>query len=250
MREPKKLVERSADMLIAGYYLSRCGRRDNGRPAGPPEALGVESWTAAYDFFYDAMGDGRTLSQFRNSLKNTRDTFDHLFDNGRVGWINQDGKQPSIRNNFARINEEWKDRSDSELESFLLRLQTGSVAVGTEENPFPRARTEGGLKVYLSRRRERDPRLRADAIAIHGLECMGCRFNFERAYGLIGKDFIEVHHAMPLSEAGTRETDPRTDLIVLCANCHRIVHRGRRVCLSLAELRGHLRKGLSTTSQT
>lgn len=74
---------------------------------------------------------------------------------------------------------------------------------------------------------------------------MGCGFGFEKAYGPLGKDFIEVHHVVPLSEAGRVNTDPLTDLIVLCANCHRMVHRNRSICLSLDELKQHLKDAAS-----
>lgn len=232
------LVKRSADMLVAGYYLSRCGSKSTtGQADGPPSALEVSTWNAAYDFFYDAMGDGRSPSQFRNSLKNTRDTFDHLFSNGRTGWIDQDGKRPSIRNSFARTHEEWKGRADEVLQAFVFRLQSGFSGDEMRNQKNSLAVTEGGLKVYASTRRERIPKLRKAAISFHGLDCMGCGFSFEKFYGPLGQDFIEVHHVVPLSQAGRVETDPMRDLIVLCANCHRMVHRKRGMCLSLDGLR-------------
>lgn len=55
--------------------------------------------------------------------------------------------------------------------------------------------------------------------------------------------FIEVHHVVPLAEAGRSLTDPVTDMNVLCANCHRMAHRQRGVCLTLDELKAHLRSG-------
>lgn len=61
--------------------------------------------------------------------------------------------------------------------------------------------------------------------------------NFNEAYGDPGRDYIESTNVMPLAEYGVREADPATDLVVLCANCHRIVHRKAGVCLSLGGLR-------------
>ena len=53
--------------------------------------------------------------------------------------------------------------------------------------------------------------------------------------------YAEVHHLVPFGEdPRTRETNPRTDLAVLCANCHRMVHRKRDVALTIEELRGKL----------
>lgn len=83
--------------------------------------------------------------------------------------------------------------------------------------------TEGGVKKTFSTSYERDPRLRREALKIHGYSCLACGFNFEDHYGQVGKDFIEVHHMIPLAE-GERESDPN-NLIPLCSNCHRMIHR-------------------------
>ena len=67
---------------------------------------------------------------------------------------------------------------------------------------------------------------------------MGCNFNFEKRYGKRGKDFIEVHHTKPVSEfLEETQVNPKTDMVVLCSNCHRIVHRERNNVLSLDELK-------------
>ncbi len=225
-------VKRSHSMLVAGYYLARCGERSSdGRPAHPPAALRVSTWQAAYDFFYDAMGDGRTAEKFRHSMNGTRSDFDSLFDNGREG-SKREGTP------VRQIHEEWGDRSDQDLEKFVLSLAKFNV-------PPLEARTEGEEKVFTSIRRERDPKLRDVALKLHGFNCMACGFNFEKSYGKIGKEFIEVHHVVPLSEAGKRETNPETDLVVLCSNCHSMVHRRHRsngICLSVDELKEHIRR--------
>ncbi|MEP5341052.1 MAG: HNH endonuclease [Algibacter sp.] len=102
--------------------------------------------------------------------------------------------------------------------------------------------TEGGKKVYISQKAERDVGLRNKAIAIHGTTCKACGFNYESFYGEWGKDYIEVHHLIPLGgkESRERDTNPKTDLTVLCANCHRMVHRKRKSVLSLEELKNKI----------
>ncbi|WP_456363067.1 HNH endonuclease [Priestia aryabhattai] len=91
------------------------------------------------------------------------------------------------------------------------------------------------------RRYERDPINRKRAIEFHGLSCKVRGFNFEEVYGERGKGFIEVHHIEPLStlekEAGI---DPERDLIPVCANCHRMIHRRRDNPLTVDELRALL----------
>lgn len=97
---------------------------------------------------------------------------------------------------------------------------------------------EGAKKQYYVTKYERNPRLRKAALAIHGYTCMACGFNFEDKYGARGKNYIEVHHIKPLAEIGEEvEVDPETDLICLCSNCHRIVHRKTNYVLSLEELK-------------
>jgi len=96
---------------------------------------------------------------------------------------------------------------------------------------------EGGLKYYHAKRYERNAKNRALAIKKHGVSCVACGFNFEKAYGDHGKDFIEVHHIQALSTLDKAiMINPEVDLIPLCANCHRMIHRKKDQTLSLLEL--------------
>ena len=65
-----------------------------------------------------------------------------------------------------------------------------------------------------------------------GYVCQACGFDFVRHYGELGREFIEAHHLTPLHllpEGKVVSLDPLTDFAVLCANCHRMVHRGKDV---------------------
>jgi len=96
---------------------------------------------------------------------------------------------------------------------------------------------EGEVKRYYTTRYERSPNNRRAAIAIHGLKCMACGFSFEDAYGELGKNFIEVHHVVPLSSKKEKTAvNPETDLICLCSNCHKMVHRKKGEIITLEEL--------------
>ncbi|WP_425546396.1 HNH endonuclease [Amycolatopsis minnesotensis] len=54
-----------------------------------------------------------------------------------------------------------------------------------------------------------------------------CGFDFEHTYGDRGARYIECHHAIPLHVSG--ETTTRlSNLVLLCANCHRMIHRGAK----------------------
>ncbi len=98
-------------------------------------------------------------------------------------------------------------------------------------------RPEGKIRVFYTTQYERNPSNRRDAVKIHGTICQACGFDFEKTYGEIGKDYIEVHHVKPLCEGeGAVEVNAATDLICVCANCHRMIHRRKDKVLSLKEL--------------
>ena len=81
-------------------------------------------------------------------------------------------------------------------------------------------------RVSRSEAIKRSKAAREEAIRIHGTICHVCGFDFEETYGQLGEGFIEVHHIVPLSKRAKRKpTDPRKDLVCLCANCHRMIHR-------------------------
>ncbi|MBI3568200.1 MAG: HNH endonuclease [Gemmatimonadetes bacterium] len=73
---------------------------------------------------------------------------------------------------------------------------------------------------------ERSGRARAECLRHHGYSCAVCGFDFERAYGALGRGFIHVHHVVSLSAIRRAYVvDPITDLIPVCPNCHALIHR-------------------------
>jgi predicted restriction endonuclease len=88
---------------------------------------------------------------------------------------------------------------------------------------------------------ERKIKLRSKAILIHGYKCMACGFDFEEAYGNHGSKFIEVHHLKPVSSFKEDSVDPKTEMAVVCSNCHRMIHRKKDQLLSLEELKKIIR---------
>jgi hypothetical protein len=94
----------------------------------------------------------------------------------------------------------------------------------------------------------RNPRLVKQAKETYGCSCQVCGFDFAAIYGELGLDFAEAHHLNPLSERPPEEwtTAVQTniaDIAVLCANCHRMIHR-RRPALSINELKATLIGGI------
>jgi 5-methylcytosine-specific restriction protein A len=99
---------------------------------------------------------------------------------------------------------------------------------------------EGGVLARRHLARERNPKLRRRKIndvlrRLGYLACEVCGFDFERTYGDRGTGYAECHHVVPLHVSGATTTRLR-DLVILCANCHRMIHRGSQ-WLTPAELR-------------
>jgi hypothetical protein len=102
---------------------------------------------------------------------------------------------------------------------------------------------EGRKKRRFGNYYERNPRLRSAAISVHGENYMVCGFNFARRYGERGEGFIEVHHIKPIAARGTAtRIHPKKDMIVVCSNCHRMIHRRRDDVWSAARLKRYLKR--------
>lgn len=100
--------------------------------------------------------------------------------------------------------------------------------------------SEGEQSEITLTKYERSGQAREACLKFYGYSCNACGFNFESVYGNIGKEFIHVHHIVPISEQGGEyKVNPIRDLIPLCANCHSIVHR-QIPPLSIPELRALL----------
>jgi predicted HNH restriction endonuclease len=92
---------------------------------------------------------------------------------------------------------------------------------------------EGSKQQRLSIHRQREISLRRAKLDAfrrehHGrlfCEVPGCGFDFEIMYGHLGRGFAEVHHLRPLAELDGPISTALTDLAVVCANCHRMIHR-------------------------
>jgi 5-methylcytosine-specific restriction protein A len=121
--------------------------------------------------------------------------------------------------------------SPDEVEKIAAAIRRGALAakpprdpeVGEESSP------EGKVLFRLHRRSERDSlivRRKKDSVkqATGRLACEVCELDFEERYGEVGTGFIECHHLVPLSEGKERATS-LSDLVLLCSNCHRMIHR-------------------------
>lgn len=98
-------------------------------------------------------------------------------------------------------------------------------------------RTEGKRIEYYVKKYERNPKYREQAIKIHGCTCQICGFDFKKVYGKLGERYIEVHHKKPLFSLDEEIVpNPEIDMICVCSNCHRMLHRHRNSIITPEEL--------------
>jgi hypothetical protein len=127
----------------------------------------------------------------------------------------------------AILRKIWGDTSKISIADFST---TDRGAFPDVDDDVPIVGREGKMRLYKHLRRERSReivikkkrRVKQDT---GRLRCEACGFDFEAVFGPSLEDFCEVHHTVPLGIArGVRKTRLE-DLAVLCANCHRAIHR-------------------------
>jgi len=71
--------------------------------------------------------------------------------------------------------------------------------------------------------------------------CKACSFDFESVYGELGKGFIEIHHVKPVyayedTDLNIVISEALENVVPLCSNCHRMIHRRLKQPLLVSEL--------------
>ncbi|WCE69638.1 HNH endonuclease [Sulfitobacter faviae] len=128
----------------------------------------------------------------------------------------------------------------------VTEAATNKNALFLSQDDVTEAR-EGKMLSRMHRYRERNAtivkRKKASYFKQHGhLCCEACGFDFQATYGERGRGFIECHHVKPVSELFVGEATRLSDLVLLCANCHRMVHASRP-WLTFEDLRTVFQKG-------
>ena len=157
---------------------------------------------------------------------------------GRVA--NQVGKLPYFKKTFAKM---WPTCHPAWIVSGFcwngvspVRISQNKLKLSLDDE-FP----EGKITERRHKAKERNRKVVQLAKAI-GLEkdeklrCVVCGFSFLEAYGELGRGFIEAHHKKPVKLLRSDDKTKVSDLALVCANCHRMIHRGA-TSMSVEELR-------------
>lgn len=88
-----------------------------------------------------------------------------------------------------------------------------------------RSAIEGRRRLVLHLERERNRTLvNQKKEQAKSLACEICGFLFSEKYGEIGADYCEAHHLVPLADADVGRETLLSELMLVCANCHRVIH--------------------------
>jgi hypothetical protein len=195
-----------------------------------------------------------------NSVRNWRDEFDGLNpdpNRKRKGWDRK--PTPSrvymklqldpwtyaqlfgLANSILRRSADFSDESVDELFAWAIKGKdsdthdvveaiAGGVLSFSESQDINAV--EGGRKLVLHLRVERDPRIAREAVRRHvrdsGPVCKLCVLDFSRRYQMgAGEHCLEAHHKLPLSLRLAASRTSLDDFLVVCPSCHRVIHKVR-----------------------
>ena len=172
------------------------------------------------------------LSNFRN-LDPTTDL---------IGFSRGSKKGKEVWQEFA--NDRAKLRREAKIiRSALLELRRAEYQPPDSDES---GSEEGQVFIRAHKVRERNPSLvrkkKESTLRKDGyLRCEVCGFDFADCYGDIGKGFIECHHIVPLAKIKPGHRTRLKDLALVCANCHRMLHKKSKT-LSISKLKKMLER--------
>lgn len=182
--------------------------------SGQLRALPANASAAQDPGFRNAQGLGSSLGHMSQ------------IDAGEGDWPieHQHHGRPELRPHFKAV---WRQfgRDPDALQARVTAIRQSADAAEEVEDPdFDEGFIEGRSYYALHRRYERSDaarRLKKQSAPV----CEVCGFDFGEQYGSVGQGYIECHHVEPLARSGPRTTY-QEDLVLVCANCHRMLHRG------------------------
>jgi hypothetical protein len=189
--------------------------------------------------------DYKTLYVFQNPVNIKDLRADSYFDEWSPLKRNLQGKAFEIQENYwNRLNQIAIKKNPDYREIITSGRSLEQIAEEDLDSlSYEEEYSEGKKSKRFVNYYERNRSLNIAARQIHGTKCMVCGFDFEQQYGARGSGYIEVHHMNPISSF-TEETkvDPKTEMTVVCSNCHRMIHRKKDEVLSMDQIKELIRK--------
>lgn len=161
--------------------------------------------------------DGRKTNKAIIKILGTKPQPNEKLNDKYLEYCNRIGIKPSDKGSFGVQRKFWELDLDQEFENnedLTDEFPEGKIVERTHK-----ARERNSQVISLAKERFKKKNGR--------LFCQVCGFDFEKTYGSIGKDFIEGHHSIAVSEMTADHKTKVEDIAMLCANCHRMVHKKR-----------------------
>lgn len=209
------------------------------------------------------LAKGRNDSFFTQKVRNLKshDTLENL------GYATYNTKAEGQKSGSFTLSKEGKTYLDENIDVVLYLLNndfasddlkdafevvTSSRKRAKKIETFDENLTinEGTQVIVRTKVYKRSSKLRRQAIEYYTtkddrIKCKACNFDFEEFYGEHGNGFIEIHHQKPVFQFDG-DDEQRTikqaleNVIPVCANCHRMIHRSRVNPLSLIQIKEHI----------
>lgn len=143
-------------------------------------------------------------------------------------------KKPSVASSESPISSDIQTTSEPIITP---------VVVSEKKKPFlynenDVIKNEGAESIRSVKVRKRSAKLRDAAIKHYKVDniikCDICGFDFSKVYDGLGENYIEIHHKKPIYQYEDQEDDiiianALENLVPVCANCHRMLHRRANV---------------------
>jgi len=213
---------------------------------------------------WDKYGNGNGDPDKESYINRMNSMFETDSNNGEIGCIILSGFKPFLNPIYlSEVNIEFKNsvvsgkgitETDvnmideygfSTIGSVIRKLtEVHRIGFTEDEDGFPEGKQMLTQHIIRERNTEVIKLAKQRFLQQHGkLFCEVCGFDFKAHYGDIGEGYIEGHHTKPVSEMAENEQTMVGDIAIVCANCHRMLHR-KRPWLSINELNALLSTNL------
>jgi 5-methylcytosine-specific restriction protein A len=158
------------------------------------------------------------------------------------GLSNNNQMQATVWNEFIESLPLLHRTAEAIQAAISIENSENSADIFGEEDVFPEGHVLTKQHVLRERNRAAVAAKIDQVLRRYGrVLCEVCIFDFFEFYGELGREFAECHHIVPLAEAAFGQTTRLSDLAIVCANCHRMLHRGRPV-LTVVGLRSLIKR--------
>lgn len=175
--------------------------------------------------------DGRETNKAIIKILESKPLLNDKLNEKYLKYCNLLGIQPSEKGSFGAPRKFWQFEISREFENNADL--TGEFPEGKIVERTHKARERNSQVIFRAKERFKKENGR--------LFCQVCGFDFEKTYGNIGKDFIEGHHTIAVSEMSTDHITRVEDIAMLCSNCHKMIHK-KRPWLTMEDINKLLKK--------